>query len=584
MKKSNMSLQLSLVTVIIVLVAFFVTNCGGGPSTSSGVVPAIPTNTVNTDPTSVPVPTGNIDLTLTDQNRNTLGGFYISYLVLQAAGKIEGSALSGSYNTEGIIQLDSNGHATLTGIPLNTVVHVEAASTNAFTDVMATRNIIFNTDGQVEVLVQNQNEPTPNNLTPYPTQQPTPTPNPNQPTNTPAPGSTNTPTPAPGSTNTPTPPPGSTSTPTPAPGSTYTPTPTNTNTPIPDPNATITNVKDPLKTGYDEQMVPPGTIIDIIGTNFGASQGGGTVYIGGFLATPIISWSNTLIKATVPAGALTGTAQLKNVVVTTNTGKTASWGELFVNSDLQVWRSSAVAMQDITVNATGDAAYYIHAPTSITKVSFPDPNSAAPITTTFVGTTSFLCYNSDNNRPYVSTEDIENWNSSLGDHNQVTSLYSNAEGIRWHPVLKKIFLVVGSKLYSFKTDGTDHQTHYTDPSDITSLDIDSDGYIYLTANTRVISLNPDFSISNQIVNVGLANYIYCKKIDANTKLLFVTTAESGTGFSSITVIKIKNDNTKTVIKKIIMPNDSYTLSGIHGHDGKIVVVDENLKNIYMFIF
>jgi hypothetical protein len=59
--------------------------------------------------------------------------------------------------------------------------------------------------------------------------------------------------------------------------------------------------------------------------------------------------------------------------------------------------------------------------------------------------------------------------------------------------------------------------------------------------------------------------------------LFVTTAESGSGYSSITVIKIKDNNTKTIIKKIVMPNDSYALEGIYGYDGYITVIDENLK-------
>jgi YD repeat-containing protein len=54
-----------------------------------------------------------------------------------------------------------------------------------------------------------------------------------------------------------------------------------------------------------------GTSVAIAGTNFGSSQGNGTVTFNGLTASSIGPWSNTGITATVPSGATTG-----NVVVT----------------------------------------------------------------------------------------------------------------------------------------------------------------------------------------------------------------------------------------------------------------------------
>jgi DNA-binding beta-propeller fold protein YncE len=65
-----------------------------------------------------------------------------------------------------------------------------------------------------------------------------------------------------------------------------------------------------------------GTSVTIKGTSFGATQGASTVSFNGVTATSITSWSNTSIKATVPAGATSG-----NVVVTVN--GVASNGETF---------------------------------------------------------------------------------------------------------------------------------------------------------------------------------------------------------------------------------------------------------------
>jgi hypothetical protein len=57
---------------------------------------------------------------------------------------------------------------------------------------------------------------------------------------------------------------------------------------------------------------PVGTVVTLTGTNFGASQGSGTVRFNGTLATPT-SWTATSIQVPVPAGATTG-----NIVVLAN--------------------------------------------------------------------------------------------------------------------------------------------------------------------------------------------------------------------------------------------------------------------------
>jgi IPT/TIG domain-containing protein len=51
-----------------------------------------------------------------------------------------------------------------------------------------------------------------------------------------------------------------------------------------------------------------GTQVTINGTNFGASQGSGSVWLGSKLAGSIVSWSNTQVVATVASGAVTGNA------------------------------------------------------------------------------------------------------------------------------------------------------------------------------------------------------------------------------------------------------------------------------------
>jgi IPT/TIG domain-containing protein len=54
-----------------------------------------------------------------------------------------------------------------------------------------------------------------------------------------------------------------------------------------------------------------GTQVTITGTNFGASQGSGSVWLGSKLAGSIVSWSGTQVVATVASGAITGSAQVQ---------------------------------------------------------------------------------------------------------------------------------------------------------------------------------------------------------------------------------------------------------------------------------
>ena len=54
----------------------------------------------------------------------------------------------------------------------------------------------------------------------------------------------------------------------------------------------------------------PAALIEITGSNFGATQGDGSVTVGG-APSRVVSWSNTAIAIQVPSRATTG-----NVVVT----------------------------------------------------------------------------------------------------------------------------------------------------------------------------------------------------------------------------------------------------------------------------
>ncbi|MBN2082051.1 IPT/TIG domain-containing protein [bacterium] len=68
---------------------------------------------------------------------------------------------------------------------------------------------------------------------------------------------------------------------------------------------------------------PIGTSVQITGQNFGHSQSGSTLELAGFAMT-VASWSNTVIQAFVPEGAVTG-----NIRITVE-GKSAEWGPFTV--------------------------------------------------------------------------------------------------------------------------------------------------------------------------------------------------------------------------------------------------------------
>jgi hypothetical protein len=61
-----------------------------------------------------------------------------------------------------------------------------------------------------------------------------------------------------------------------------------------------------------------GTQVTFTGTNFGATQGSGSVWLGSKLAGSIVSWSNTQIVATVASGSVTGSAQVQQGGVWSN--------------------------------------------------------------------------------------------------------------------------------------------------------------------------------------------------------------------------------------------------------------------------
>jgi len=63
------------------------------------------------------------------------------------------------------------------------------------------------------------------------------------------------------------------------------------------------DTRSPMITSFSPAMGPPGTVVTIVGTDFGSSQG--TVTFNGAAAT-ISSWSATQITASVPGNASTG--------------------------------------------------------------------------------------------------------------------------------------------------------------------------------------------------------------------------------------------------------------------------------------
>ncbi len=73
-------------------------------------------------------------------------------------------------------------------------------------------------------------------------------------------------------------------------------------------NSIAFTVLNPTLTGIDPEIASAGEEITLTGTNFGASQGSGSVWLGSKLAASIESWSDTEIVATVDSGSVTGNA------------------------------------------------------------------------------------------------------------------------------------------------------------------------------------------------------------------------------------------------------------------------------------
>jgi IPT/TIG domain-containing protein/beta-propeller repeat-containing protein len=83
-------------------------------------------------------------------------------------------------------------------------------------------------------------------------------------------------------------------------------------------NAIAFTVITPNVTSISPTSGVAGTQVTFTGTNFGASQGSGSVWLGSKLAGSIVSWSNTQIVATVASGSVTGSAQVQQNGVWSN--------------------------------------------------------------------------------------------------------------------------------------------------------------------------------------------------------------------------------------------------------------------------
>lgn len=57
----------------------------------------------------------------------------------------------------------------------------------------------------------------------------------------------------------------------------------------------------PTITGFSPSSGPAGTDITFTGSGFGATQGTGYFEMGGITSMPVVSWSDTLVVATVPS-------------------------------------------------------------------------------------------------------------------------------------------------------------------------------------------------------------------------------------------------------------------------------------------
>lgn len=150
----------------------------------------------------------------------------------------------------------------------------------------------------------------------------------------------------------------------------------------------------PLISGIDPTSGPAGTAVAITGTNFGASQGNSAVTFNG-VAAGVTSWSASLITATVPTGASTG-----SVVVTVN-GRPSN-GVLFnvttVGETVIFTQTATIGPSGGTINL-GDGASLTVAPgtlsagTALTFNKFGNErNFSGPYWLAYevLGTTGFL--------------------------------------------------------------------------------------------------------------------------------------------------------------------------------------------------
>jgi hypothetical protein len=117
-------------------------------------------------------------------------------------------------------------------------------------------------------------------------------------------------------------------------------------------NAITFTVIQPNITSITPTSGVAGTQVTINGTNFGATQGSGSVWLGSKLAGSIVSWSNTQVVATVAATALSGSAQLQQGGV---------WSNSLTFTVIQpnitsITPTSGVAGTQVTINGTNFGA------------------------------------------------------------------------------------------------------------------------------------------------------------------------------------------------------------------------------------
>jgi hypothetical protein len=105
----------------------------------------------------------------------------------------------------------------------------------------------------------------------------------------------------------------------------------------------------PVITNVSPTTARAGDSITITGTNFGSTQGSGSVWLGSKLAGSIVSWSNTVVVATVASGSVTGTAQIQQG------GVWNSYGAFTVITPniTSITPTTAYSGDSITINGTG---------------------------------------------------------------------------------------------------------------------------------------------------------------------------------------------------------------------------------------